>query len=550
MPNQLIRREANIEGISLALGQSRPDVTLDSVIDVVVSEGSLATLDEIVSFSQEDFGMKDILTAEITAARQHMPVAADAIDLSIAAAAMIADSNLVKMDGINSVDGSGVVATAVAFNQYVILNSNIPGLDGNISDMEAIKQGDTDNQKFKLYSFNPIVTAGMGDVADNTRITPANAASTMALAQRNKTFVKADTVLSYVFDVKAKSTDVANYAIGRGVTEVTIGDTGIMLNDFDANKQEKKPKRTITLDSGKSVEMVVDYAAGTVTITLEDNATLANGTKLYVTTSLSAEKIGDIRGFVGSDIEDFDYVAFPVTIATKASMMNIRSVNQAVKHGLLPVGLQVAGQKIATELIGRKIDLATQFATLSGSAIDLSQNRGLATTAEAYKLFSVGVDKSAVEILQDSMLTDKVILVGGKGLVDVYNMLSKNTDGLNVRDTNDANTFKFIGYIDGKYPAYYDPRHDTKYPLVDSTGVVSGTPANNVYHTVNVIGSPADPAKRAVISGVGLPIIPIDLKINVDSEQTIALEGKLIVDANKDPKARKLTKQLLFKTHM
>ena len=60
---------------------------------------------------------------------------------------------------------------------------------------------------------------------------------------------------------------------------------------------------------------------------------------------------------------------------------------------------------------------------------------------------------------------------------------------------------------------------------------------------------PADPAKRAVITGVGLPIIPIDLKINDNSEQKIALEGKMIVDSNKDEHARKLCKTILYRTH-
>ena len=147
------------------------------------------------------------------------------------------------------------------------------------------------------------------------------------------------------------------------------------------------------------------------------------------------------------------------------------------------------------------------------------------------------------------MLTDNVLVLGGKNLVDAFGMLAKNTDGLTVRDTNKANTFKFLGYLDGKYPAYYDPRHDDKYPLVDVNGVVSSTASENEYGTLQVVGTPADPAKRAVITGVGLPIIPVDLKISDDSEQKIALEGKMIVDANKDPHARKLCKSILYKTH-
>ncbi|MFT7880420.1 MAG: hypothetical protein ABXS91_08510 [Sulfurimonas sp.] len=546
---KLMARKQNLAGINVGLSSSNEEVTLDAVITQAVQSGDkLVQLDEIMPSGEHAHGLADTLLAGIQVAQNEgVNVSADAIDLSIATAGMVMDS-MVSMDGIDSVDGSGIVATAVAFNQYVILNSNIAGLDGNIGDMEALKQGDKDNLKFKCYTFNPIATDGMGDIADGTVITPANASKTMALAKRSFTATKESTVLTYTFDVKAK-TGGDNYAIGRGTTEVIIGDTGISLNDYEVSAQESKPKRTITTEAGKQIDMVVDYAAGTIVVTLEDDATLADGTIIYATSSLSHDTIGEIRGFVGSDIADYTYVAFPATIGTKATMMDIRQVNQALKHALLPVGLQVAGQKIASELLGLKIDLATQFSKLFGTPVDLTTNRGLATTNEAYKLLTVSIDKAAVAINEESMLTDKVCVIGGMGLVDAFGMMAKNTDGLTIRDTNEANAFKFLGYLDGKYPAYYDPRHDAKHPLVDENGDVSATAADNVYSTLQIIGTPSDPSKRAVISGVGLPIVPVDLKINDNSEQKIALEGKLIADANKDPKARKLAKKILFRTH-
>ena len=545
-------REMRLGGLTIAMGGANEAITLDAVIGQAThDEGNkgLVSLDGILSQDEKGVDLAGILVAGVTQAQsQGVQVSADAIDLSIATANMIADSNLVTMDGINSVDGSGVIATATAFNQYVILNSNINGLDGNIGDMEAMKNGDKNNIKFKVYSFNPEVTNGMGDIGDNTILTPANVSLPMAFATREFTAVKTTAVLSYVLDVKAKVGDGANYPIGRGVTELIIGDTGIALNDYEVSTQETIPKRQITVD-GKQITLEVNYALGTVTVTLEDDATLVDGTKLYVSTSLSADTISEIRGYAGSNIQDFTYVAHPVVIGTKATMMDIRQVQQQVNHALLPVGLQVAGQKIASELIAQKIDKATKFSTQSGTPLDLTVNRGLATTNEAYKLLTVAIDRASVEILEESMLTDNVLVLGGKNLVDAFGMLAKNTDGLTVRDTNKANTFKFLGYLDGKYPAYYDPRHDAKYPLVDVDGAINGDPALNVYSTLQVVGTPADPAKRAVITGVGLPIIPVDLKINDDSEQKISLEGKMIVDSNKDSHARKLCKSLLYRTH-
>ena len=544
-------RDARLSGLAVAMDGASEQITLDAVITQATHDESnkgLVTLDSILALDEKGSDLASILVGGIELAKsQGVRVSADAIDLSIATASMLAES-MVSMDGIQSVDGSGVVATATAFNQYIILNSNINGLDGNIGDMEAIRAGDKANIKFKLFSFNPEVVNGMGSLADNTILTPQNVSLPMAFATRDLELVKEALVTSYTFDVKAKLGG-ANYAIGRGVSELIIGDTGIALNDYEVSAQETTPKRTVTLANGKSVTMTVNYSAGTVVVALEDDATLANDTKLYLSTSLSADAIGEIRGYVGSNLQDFTYVAHPVSIGTKANMMDIRQVQQQVKHALLPVGLQVAGSKIASELIAKKVDFATKFATQSGTPIDLTANRGLATTNEAYKLLTVGIDGASVEILEESMLTDKVMVIGGKGLVHAFGMLAKNTDGLTVRDTNNANTFKFLGYLDGKYPAYYDPRYDDKYPLVDETGVVHATPANNVYQTLHVVGTPSDPAKRAVITGVGLPIIPVDLKINDNSEQKIALEGKMIVDANKDPHARKLCKTILFKTH-
>lgn len=546
-------REARLSGLAIAMGGANDAVTLDAVIAHATHDEAnkgLVTLDGILSQDENGSDLAGVLTSGIDfAVAQGVRVSADAIDLSIATASMIADSNLVNMDGINSVDGSGVVATATAFNQYIILNSNINGLDGNIGDMEALRNGDKNNIKFKVYSFNPEATDGMGSIADNTILTPQNVSLPMAFASRDMMMEKADLVLTYTFDITAKDGG-ANYPIGRGVTELIIGDTGISLNDYEVSAQETKPKREITIPaSGEQLSIVVDYVAGTVLVTLATNTTLPNGTKLYLSTSLSADAIGEIRGYVGSNVQDFTYVAHPVTIGTKANMLDIRQVQQQVNHALLPVGLQVAGQKIASELIAKKIDFATKFSTQSGTPIDLTVNRGLATTSEAYKLLTVGIDRTSVEILEESMLTDNVLVLGGKNLVDAFGMLAKNTDGLSVRDTNKANTFKFLGYLDGKYPAYYDPRHDTKYPYVDEAGAINGDPALNVYSTLHVVGTPADPAKRAVITGVGLPIIPVDLKISDNSEQKIALEGKMIVDANKDPHARKLCKSILYRTH-
>ena len=274
-------RDARLKALAVADSGVNEGMTLDTILSSVTHDEEnkgMVVLDGIMAQDEKGSDLSDILLAGITHAKsQGVNVGMDAIDLSIAAVGMIADSALVTMDGINTIDGSGVVATAVAFNQYVILNSNINGLDGNIGDMEAIKDGSKDNIKFKVFSFNPEITDGMGDIGDNTVLTPQNVSLPMAFATRDLEMVGTRGVISYVFDIKAKSTDAGNYPIGRGETELVIGSTGIRLNDYEVSTQEKKPKRTITMPNDKQVTLTVDYALGKVTVDLEDNVYYSRG---------------------------------------------------------------------------------------------------------------------------------------------------------------------------------------------------------------------------------------------------------------------------------
>ncbi|MGW8169648.1 MAG: hypothetical protein ACWGHH_06555 [Sulfurovaceae bacterium] len=533
-------RNGKINYINKGLNGDKLGETISNTLSM---DESFETLDGILAGGEKEVDLCGITMNTIASAQHNgVNISADAIDASIEVAKQIGESDLMSMDGIQSVDGSGIVASVVALNQYYILNSNIAGLDGNIADMESTGK---DNLTYKVFSANPIVTKGMGDLADGTALTPLNAGQIMAHTMRNGELVIADAVLSYTFNVKKLSTDSSNYGIARGVTEVVIGDTGISLNDYGVAAQETIPKRTVTI-GGKQVTMTVNYTAGTVVVAIEAGA-LAVGTVLFVDTALDYSKTSEIRGMVGNEIADYDYVAKPVIIGTKASVMDIRQTQQQIEFGLIGGGLKTATEKIAHEAQYIKLGLASRFAKLFGTAIDLAASTDYATTQEKYKVLTANIDTASVAIGEESGLTDNVIVVGGKGLVNAFNMLAQtDASGATVRDINDANGVKYLGLLGGRVPAYYNPLHDTNYPLVDSTGVVSGTPANNKFNTLMIIGTPADVSKRVVISGIGMPILPIDFKINSNSEQEFGLEGKTVLSANKDPRARKLVKKILF----
>ena len=77
-------------------------------------------------------------------------VLASDVDAMIGVAKQIGESDLVTLDGVQSIEGSGVIASAVAVNQFVIKNSQIGGLIGNISDMELAGSVNDKNIKFKI----------------------------------------------------------------------------------------------------------------------------------------------------------------------------------------------------------------------------------------------------------------------------------------------------------------------------------------------------------------------------------------------------------------
>ena len=83
---------------------------------------------------------------------------------------------------------------------------------------------------------------------------------------------------------------------------------------------------------------------------------------------------------------------------------------------------------------------------------------------------------------------------------------------------------------------YFDPRHDVKYPK-DANG----------YERIDVVGVAQNVTKRASQSGVGLPFVPVNVDFNDSSLQSIFLEGKPMVEANKDPRAKKLSRYFLIK---
>ena len=533
-----------------ALGEAQRDETkLDAMLgDIFQSDGTseaFVAMDGVLTGedAEAELSVKDITAGMMnTPTNSGEPLSGTTMDAMIATTANVAEKG-VTMDGVNSVAGSGILASFTAMHQYIIKNSQIGGLVGHISELSTEKAGNA--LKATVFSLIPHVTKGMGGLEDGDTLTPLNFTKPMILSKRMGVLVVEDGVPDYTFNVKAKDSDTGNFAVEHGVTSVILGDTGLELDDYESKPQETAPVREITVN-GNQVKMTVNKAAGTVSV-IVPAGTFNAGTKLIVETAVSSKEKSKIRGSLGFEIQEHKYMATTTTGSAKIDVLDSRTVQKQLAFGLLAGGLSLVAQKKIAEIQGFALSMASKFASTVGTPINLDTSVGLATTAEAYKKLPTAIDVASVSILEESQITDNVIVVGGTGSVEAYNMLAKNTDGLNVRDTNNANGIKFLGFLDAKYKTFYNPTHDTENPLVDETGAVNSDATKNVYHTLYVYGTPAQPDRSLVLYSSPLPSLPVDFKIDKDSAKEVALEGKDILSVNKDPQVRKMARKILFK---
>jgi hypothetical protein len=533
--NEVIReREArkNFYVTTIDFDNVQTDNVVNSMNELVASSENLTMLDSVIAKNTETT-LSKIIADTITSTGKG--VTADSIDLAIGVAnkiakKWIADKN-VSMDSIENVAGGEILGSLVALNIYSILSTSLP-FAGDIADLVPIS-GNKDNVKFKLFSVSPMVKKGMGELADGDELTPLNVGKTMAMAERTDIQNFATDTLTYTMDVKKKDGDTDNYPMERGVNEVLIGgDYQIELNDFDVSSRETTAKRYAKTDDGVDITVTFDYDGGKITIEYSDN--IADGTPQYFSASLSSEKLMEIAGVVASELIDETYVAKPVVINTNVNTLALRQVLQSTGLNLSSNDLLIALSKVAEETKRKKVYYATLFARPFGETIDID-GASETTVAERYKHFLIGVEKARADIVEKSQITSNVVLIGGSGLVDIYSALSTEPNKTN-KVMDDNNTIRFLGYLND-IPCYYNPLHDEEHPVDDGK------------HKVFVVGNPSDPAKKAVISGVGLPVLPEDLGFDntTTSDKIISLQGKLVVSYNKSKRAKELARELTVK---
>ena len=492
-----------------------------TMLDSAIKSATKTDLATIITKSIQSAGVKPTL---------------DSIDMAVTTASKIAkkwiaDKN-VDMDSVENVAGGEILGSLVALNIYSILSASLP-FTGDIADLVPVK-GAKDNVKFQLFSVSPMVKKGMGELEDGDELTALNAGKTMAMAERTDIQYFETDNLSYTFNIKKKDSDTTNYPMEKGVNEVLIGGNyQIELNDYDVNSRETTAKRIATTDDGVTITVTFDYEGGKITVDYSDN--IEDGTPQYFSASLSSEKLMEIAGVVASELVDETYVAKPVVINTNVNTLALRQVLQSTGLNLSSNDLLIALSKVAEETKRKKIYYSTLFAKPFGETIDID-GASETTVAERYKHFLIGVEKARADIVEKSQITSNVVLIGGSGLVDIYSALSTEPNKTN-KVMDDNNTIRFLGYLND-IPCYYNPLHDEEHPVTDDGE-----------HKVFVVGNPSDPAKKVVISGVGLPVLPEDLGFDntSTSDKIISLQGKLVVSYNKSKRAKELARELTVK---
>ena len=498
--------------------------SISNLVDAVIADNEDVTrLDDIVSKTEEVPSLKDTIVDSIMQTVESGDIVTlDALESALSAVNSIAT---VRKDSINNMQGGEIVGTLVAANIQSILSSNLPGFEGNIPDMVAL--GGRDNTKFQVLSVVPVSTVGMGNFGAGETITSVNASDTMASSEREEVQVFVQNTLTYTFNAKAKFDDASNYPLERGKNEITIGSTGVEINDYEVSTTEASASRIITID-GITYTGTFDYDAGT--IVLDVSANIPENTNIYFSGALSTKNLGEISGTVGVEIIDHKYTSKTVVLNVTANSLDTRRVLQSGRLNIMSSSMGVAVNKIAEEMKAKKIDKAVRFATPFGDVIDLTAGgSNYSAIVSQYKQFNMGVESARADITKTSQITSQVAIVGGSALVNVISALTDETEGSAKVITDDNTSFRLLGMINGIYPAYFDPRHDLKYPKdgtktaqIDTVNAI--TVANSTAYTLTINGVVATYTSDADATMAEITLGLVDA-INALSEPVTATDG-------------------------
>jgi len=537
----IINRIKNDDTISAGEMTTRGE-KIEKLDSLIRTHTTGLTMDEIEGES-EGFGLDSLLNTAIQFASKTTNLTTDSIDLAIASIGHMVDSPEVKlyMDGINSIKGVEILTTAILVQFTQILSCSLP-FDGAIGDTQKITSGNG-RAKLAVYTVNPVITKGMGDAADNDLITPTSSLGVFANSTRRKDFVVEAGTTVYTLDLKNQKDATSNYKMERGVNEVVITGVDFPFNDFDVSPKALNPSITYEDASSETIKVEWKYDLGQIVVTFSDETAYVDEI-LSLVGGLNTDSLDEITGQSGNEYGILHYVSRVVRQGTTINLLHMREMLAAPSVDILSGNLDTMNTLMIQEEIGNKIRNATRFSKKATSVGDLDINAAGGAASqydEQAKAFIVAVRTVAHEILADSTLTSKVSLIGGSELESVFEKLRTHdtkivTTKFPTRSANgEINSVREIGSL-GDIRFFIDPTYDTRNPKTAGG-----------YSRVDIIGSPSNIALRPSQSAIDLPLIPVGIAIDKNSDQTIYFEGKLMSESNKNPNSMKLCKYLLFK---
>ncbi len=485
------------------------------------------TLDGV---NDEPISLTDIIAGTIYMAHNEsgLDITADSIDSAIITTQKVLDSLDVDLDSATP-EARGIVAQIVGLNIYTSINAQLP-FTGNVSDFV----GDKNTGKFKLYSVESEAQKDAGEIKKGESLVGANAGKRFAFLTRDEEMKYVAGTTTYTFNLKNVAKDANNYPMEKGRNSVTIG--SVFVDDYEADSKAKKTTRNavVVKEDGTEVDVTVtfDYEAGT--IKAEFTADIDADTPLYFEAALDTSDIDKVAGALNVDIVDENYIAQKVAIDVKANAFDIREALQVAGININATGLRFALNKVESERGALEIAKVRSLAKPFGGVINIKTAQEQ-TIADRYKHIVKAVANAGADILEKSLIAGNLAVVGGSAVVDIVNALgTSRVDVDRLKQTNSQNGLRELDTLYGvRY--YFDPTHDEKYPLDG---------ANNDEHTLLVVGVANDQLKRAVIGGVGMPILPEQPINEISGTKTTRLLGSVVVSPNRNERARNQARKL------
>ncbi len=397
-----------------------------------------------------------------------------------------------------------------------------------------------------------VVTADMiagNDVAGYTEgdvINSSNIGEPMITFERMATMEYVTGTKTYTHNIKLKDSG-PNKKMEVGRSCVRIGK--IELSDISS-----KPKATTNTDTAKdgSIEYkaTFNYSAGTIVLEVTSSAQPPAGTKMLFSGVLDIKENTKDAGIVTVQANPESYKAEPYIGTAEINTIEKRHILQNIIDGGVITSLPTTKllqkvQEEQNEKALKLLDIVCKRASTS-EAIDLTDVSTNNTIAESYATFVAQVRNIGQSIRKRSELNPRFALIGGTGLVSVFNVLS--TGRYAKADTFAMeNVISKIGMLGNDIEVYYSPTFDTRNPDTKADGTVSSNPLDNLYKRIQVVGIPSNQNDRVILDGVALPLRLTPIAEGKDRTEVTQVDGELICAINKAGNNSELVEELIVK---